>query len=749
MILTQTQLLREDNVVGFADEEATLIKYLNEPTDELDVISVVGMPGLGKTTLAWKIYRDPNIQYEFPTLIWVYVSQEFSIRDVLLTILKRFTQEDMSTKNVSDLSRSVRDHLSHGKFLLFMDDVWTVDDWRKIEAALPRDNKLGKVLITSRDARVAMQANRKREPHKLRFLDVGESWELLQLEVFGRNNTCPQELEGLGRQIATECGGVPLVVVVIGGILVEKCDNRRDLWEKVSISVNEHLRYDVDNRTKNIISLSYEKLPYDLRDCFLYLGMFPEDSEISAWKLTRLWIGEGFIQQNRGMSLEEVAEDKLNDLVARNLVMVEKTKANGDIKSCRVHDMIREFCQDEAAFVNQNLFQEVKKTRQGVFDPDVSEIKKRRRLSIHSNVPEFLLNKLKGPRVRSFVCFSKDPIDLPAECNPTTIQQAFDLLRVIDVNPIRFTKFPPKLTKLMHLRYIALSCNDFKSLPEAVLKLWNLQTIKIDTTSREFEIKVDILKMKQLRHFKTKAAIVLNEFRGGGASGGNLQTLSRLSANCCKEELFNRAPNLQNLGIRGNLTDFVKSSYLGRLERLEKLKLMHDVFATTGENALHRVPHQPSFPPNLRMLTLSSTKLAWDEMITLGSLNKLEVLKLKEMAFKGKLWEAREGGFHHLESLHIARTDLETWTATDNAFPKLKNLVLKNCERLKGIPPQLGKSLQLVEIERVSKILVKSAKIMEEEKLGKQDGQGRAIRGGFKLKISPGDASATIASYPN
>ncbi|XP_057767427.1 putative late blight resistance protein homolog R1A-10 isoform X3 [Salvia miltiorrhiza] len=738
--ILKTQLLRADNVVGFADEEATLIKYLNEKTEQLDVISIVGMPGLGKTTLAWKIYRDPKIQFEFPTLIWVYVSQELNEREVFLTILKKFTRDDMSGREEWELTRLVRYHLDKGRFLLFMDDVWTVEDWRRIDAALPKNNKLGKVLITSHHVGVATQTNRSREPHKLRFLTFEESWELLQLEVFGKNNTCPKELEGLGMHIARQCGGVPLAVVVIGGTLVEKCGDRRD-WEKISDSVSSYVQE--DRRTENIISLSYNKLPHHLRDCFLYLGMFPEDTEISAWKLTRLWIAEGFIQQRRGRSLEEVAEDNLDDLVARNLVMVERARANGDVKTCRVHDMIREFCQNEASFAHKNLFQEVRKTRHGVFDPAITEIVKRRRLCIHSNVPEFLRKKPKGPGVRSFVCFSKEAIPLPPEHTPS-IPDAFDLLRVVDATPLKFTKFPPKLTKLIHLRYIALSGNEFKALPEAVSKLWNLQTVKIDTASREFEIKVDISKMMQLRHLKTKAAIKLKEVRGGG--GENLQTLSRLMAECCKEELFNRASNLKNLGIRGDLNALVDATYLGKLERLEKLKLVHDVFPSTADKALHRVPHAHGFPPNLRMLTLSCTYLGWPHMAALGRLLNLQVLKLKEMAFKGTLWQAQGGGFPELETLHIERTELEIWTAAAaEPFPKLKNLILKNCERLQEIPCVVGegKSLQLVDIERVSPTLVQSAKKIEEEKQQRQGGDVRGRRGGFKLKISPGDASSS------
>ncbi|KAH6795178.1 hypothetical protein C2S52_005655 [Perilla frutescens var. hirtella] len=740
---------REDNVVGFADQEATLLKYLKEETNELDVISIVGMPGLGKTTLAWKIYRDPNTEYEFPTKIWVYVSQEFNLKDVFLAILKKFTQTDMSSRNVQELAREVRSRLEKGRFLLFMDDVWTVEDWRQIEDALPKTNKSGKVLITSRHEKVAERANPKRDPHQLRFLTFDESWELLQLEVFGKNNGCPPEVEGLGKQIANQCRGVPLAVVVIGGILVEKRVDRV-FWEKVSESVNTYIvQDDKQKRTESIILLSYNKLPHDLRDCFLYLGMFAEDSEIPAWKLTRLWIAEGFIKQNRNhgiRSLEEAAEDNLNDLVARNLVMVDKTKANGDVKTCRVHDMIREFCKDQAGLDNRNFFQEVKKTREGVFHPQISEIGKCRRLSIHSHVVEFIRTKAKGPKVRSFLCFSKETVNLPTECI-SSIPEAFELLRVIDVSPIKFTKFPPKLTRLIHLRYITLSGNDLKALPKDAFKLWNLQTVRIDTTAREFEIKADIGKMKQLRHLKTKAAIVLKEVQGEG--GENLQTLSRLSTKSFKEEVFSRAKNLKNLGIRGNLATIENKNLMEKLERLEKLKLVHDTFSANGPagSALQRLPPQDNFPPNLRILTLSSTSLDWRHMTTLGSLRKLEVLKLKEMAFKGRRWEAESNEFRCLESLHIARTDLEIWTIAsgDRPFPKLKNLVLKNCESLQEIPSQLWESLQFVELERVKKPLVESA---EKIKAAKEQTQGQSggRRGGFKLIISPGDALATTSS---
>ncbi|KAK4402245.1 putative late blight resistance proteinR1A-10 [Sesamum angolense] len=412
-------LTAEKKIVGLDDEADKIIKYLNEDSKELEVISIIGMPGLGKTTLALKIYRDPRIQYEFPTIIWVYVSEEYNKKDIFLTILKKFTQQDMSRKSEEELAQQVKGYLSTGKFLIIMDDVWTVDAWDQIEAAMPKSNRYGKILITSRYENVAWRANRDRLPHRLRFLNQDESWELLQLEVFGKEGVCPPELEITGKLIAEQCDGLPLAIVVIGGILVDKLSSVTDTkmeWKKVSDSVQTYISNDDKNkRMENIISLSYNKLPYELRDCFLYLGMFPEDYEIPAWKLIRLWIAEGFVKQKPGKSLEDIAEENLKELVNRNLVMVDKMKPEGEVKTCHVHDMIREFCKREAALKNQNLFEEIKMSTDGVSESNISEMQKFRRLCVHSYVVDFFLKRPKAPKVRSFWCFSKADITLALE----------------------------------------------------------------------------------------------------------------------------------------------------------------------------------------------------------------------------------------------------------------------------------------------------------------------------------------------
>ncbi|KAL0421970.1 UNVERIFIED_CONTAM: Disease resistance protein RPP13 [Sesamum latifolium] len=222
---------------------------------------------------------------KFSTIIWVYVSEEFKNKDIFLTILKQFTQEDMSKKNEEELCQQVKQHLSSaGKFLIIMDDVWTVDAWNQIKAALLKSNKLGKVLITSRFENVARRANRKREPHWLRFLSREESWELLQ-------------------QYQKRVG-------------------------KLSDSLGTYVNDERQKRVERIILPSYNELAYELRDCFLYMGMFPEDFEIPAWRLIRMWIAEGFVTRKAGgKSLEEIGNEKVEDLIRRNLVMVDRSKA--------------------------------------------------------------------------------------------------------------------------------------------------------------------------------------------------------------------------------------------------------------------------------------------------------------------------------------------------------------------------------------------------------------------------------------
>ncbi|PIN20014.1 Apoptotic ATPase [Handroanthus impetiginosus] len=732
------------------DEVERIIGYLTEETQELDIISIIGQAGIGKTTLAAKVLDDPRIVSEFRTRIWICVSQDFTQKNVFLAILRELTNitEHMYHKSSKELALEIASYLGRrGRFLIVMDDVWTAEDWDELKIAFPNSNNVGKVLITSRQMEVARNANPNRCPHHLRFLNNEESWMLLNKHVEDF------VLRPLGLHIESQCHGLPLAIVVTGGILTtinsttDGMNARIDKWQKVAQNMHTYLKEYGGIRLENIISLSYQGLPYHVRTCFHYMKMFPEDFEIPVWKLIRMWISEGYVQQKANLSLEEVAESYLEDLISRNLVTVEKFNVNGRrVKTCRIHDTVLEFCKSEARYESENFIQEMKKSTDGVFEPPISSVQDYRRLCIHSDVLDFISSKPFGPNVRSFVCFSRDEIVLPTE-NISDIPSGFKLLRVLDANPIKFIRIPSELYHLVHLRYIALSFINVTVLPAAFSKFWNLETLIFDTTSRTIEIKADIWEMIHLRHLKTNSSGTLHKKGKSNEGGENLQTIGTISPESCTEEFFDRARNLKKLGVRGRLAlllDGKNGSFdsFEKLKNLEKLKLINDLFSDSILEVQLRLPPPHKFPPKLRSLTLSDTFLDWSQMSILGMLDNLVILRLKHKAFMGKHWEAVDGSFCHLEVLHIGRTDLFSWIASDYPFPRLRRLELRNCEELQEVPLGLADipSFQLLNLHRCKSAAASARKICEAKQKKNQKKRKRTetiIKSGFKLSIFP------------
>ncbi|PIN08450.1 Apoptotic ATPase [Handroanthus impetiginosus] len=727
------QLRKDNNVVGFEDEASRVIGHLKEQNDHLDVISIVGMAGLGKTTLAAMVFHDPEIQYEFRTRIWVCVSQDFTEKNVFLAILRELMSitDNMYRKSNKELAQLIASYLGgRRRFLIVMDDVWTLKDWDELKIAFPQSNNMGKVLITTRHTQVAWNANPNRRPHRLRFLNEEESWLLLKSVVFGTHD-CPVKLIEVGRVIAKQCHGLALALMVMGGILaktnsaLDAMDARINEWEKIAESMDEY-RYNLGGSgLVKFISLSYKRLPYHLRTCFHYLTMFPEDFEIPVWKLIRMWISEGFVEQKANLSLEEVAESYLKDLISRNLVTVSKFYVDGRVKTCRIHDTVFEFCKTGAGCDSENFIKEMKKSIDGDFEPPISSIQIYHRLCIHSDVLDFISSKPCGPCVRSFGCFSRDEIILPTE-NISDIPAGFKLLRVLDVNPIKFIRIPSELYHLVHLRYIALSFIDVTVLPAAFSKFWNLETLIFYTTSRTLEVKADIWEMIHLRHLKTNASANLLKKGKSNEQGENLQTLGTISSETL---LLN--------GKNGSFDSFKK------LENIEKLKLINDLFSDSILEGQLRLPPPYKYPPKLRSLTLSDSFLDWSQMSILGMLENLEILKLKHKAFMGKHWKEVDGGFNHLEVLQIGRTDLVSWIASGHHFPRLRRLELRNCEGLKEVPLGFADipSFQLLDLHRCKSAAASARKICEakqEKKREKKRKRTETIKkNGFKLSVFP------------
>ncbi|KAK4383499.1 putative late blight resistance proteinR1A-10 [Sesamum angolense] len=198
-----------------------------------------------------------------------------------------------------------------------MDDVWDVKAWDDVKRFFPDDNNGSRIILTTRQSEVAIYPNPRSPVHHMKLLRSEPSWDLLRVTVFGRED-CPYVLEEIGWKIAENCKGLPLAIVVIGGLLSR--DKNEEYWKLISQDVKSAIARNDGDQFMQILSLSYDSLPHHLKACFLYMGVFPEDYEIFVSQVIKLWVAEGFMKPLATKSLEELAWEYLSDLINRNLI---------------------------------------------------------------------------------------------------------------------------------------------------------------------------------------------------------------------------------------------------------------------------------------------------------------------------------------------------------------------------------------------------------------------------------------------
>nr|GMD21152.1 putative late blight resistance protein homolog R1B-14 [Ipomoea batatas] len=377
---------------------------------------------------------------------------------------------------------------------------------------------------------------------------------------------------------------------------------------------------------------------------------------------------------------------------------------------------------------------------------EVIKDKNANRLCVNSSIMEFLEwigKSSSGEHVRSFLSSCSKEIEVPNHCL-SAIPKSFPLLRVIDVENLKFKVLPKQFYELYHLRFIAVS-TELKILPKLFSNFHNMETILFNTTQKSLEVKAEIWSMQKLRHVHTNTSMQLplppNTSRTNNRVGSTeIKTLSTISPSSCTSEILDMTPDLQKLGIRGNLVELMESKggvclfdNIQKLDRLENLKLIHD--ALQG-NKLRSFPRADKFPRRLRKMTLSNTAFDWMDFNTLGLLYELEVLKLEDNAFRGELCHvSNDVVFRQLQYLRIERVDIVSWTVSKQSFPVLKYLFLRNCTKLDAVPPAFGEieSLMLMELYCTNKSATDSARKIHHQ-LNQNRVAGLSI---FQLSIYP------------
>ncbi|KAL7114608.1 hypothetical protein ACP275_04G131500 [Erythranthe tilingii] len=590
-----------------------------------------------------------------------------------------------------------------------MDDMWDIKACDMVKRFLPDNNNGSRILVTTRLMKLAVDIG-SCSPYQLNLLEKSQSWDLLREKIFAKER-CPDELEGTGKSIAKKCRGLPLALVVIAGVLAKS--KTKEHWVSIEKDVTSAVNNQDDESCMKILLLSYYNLPIHLKPCFLYFAVFPENHIIKVERLVRLWVAEGFIRKCGHKSLEEIGEEYLVDLIDRNLIFVYMRRVTGEVRTCRIHDLLSDLCRSEAQKHNFVLSTNLNTLRH-------TEITSR--LSINGGKWKGTKHTLYRSHVptRSLLCFSKWD---------STYYNAsrFPLLRLFDV----IDEYPgDKILQLINSRYVACK-SSMLSMPSSISRLWSLQTLVV---GGELILPSEIWQMPQLRHVQAPRI-----FLPGPPLDGekitvleNLQTLSTLKDFKCSKEVTKRIPNVKKLGIVCSAIGSYCLSSLGFLHKLESLSL-----AFVGTRGLGPRGNMV-FPSSLQKLALSESKIPWENMSIVGSLPNLEVLKLRSNSAVGKRWISSEGEFARLKYLLIHECELEIWESDNTHFPCLEQIHL-GIVRLNEFPSDFAEilPLQVIDLHRCENSLLTSAQEVSEqrENLGYDVLQIRALMPGL-LRIS-------------
>ncbi|KAH0707521.1 hypothetical protein KY289_012597 [Solanum tuberosum] len=705
--LARSPMMNEE-IIGFEDVIEKLRDQLIKGTKERDVVSVVGMPGLGKTTLAYRLYYDKSVASHFEIRAQCCVSQVYSRKDLLIAILRDAISENFECreKQADELADLLRKTLFSKRYLILVDDVWETSVWDDLIGCFRDSNNGSRIILTTRNHEVAMYTRIRSDPLLLRMFNNDESWELLRKKVFGEES-CSPLLTEIGQEIAKKCGQLPLSVVLVAGILSEM-EKKEECWEQLANNLGPHIHKD----SRAVIEQSYQILPYRLRPCFLYFGALLEDRVISVPKLTQLWISEGFVKSCEGKSLEDIAEGYLENLIGRNLVMGTKKSSRGKIKACRIHDLLHDFCKERAKDDMRLLWQK--------WDQDANPSS---HLSGHKQLAHRMCIYGEGYRAGDWSSCLSHVVSIILHNNRLSVgldSHIFHSVKFLKVLDMEFTRINSFSFDLVYLRYFSAETSRFSN--KAGCR--ELETLKFKSLS-EMSLPITLWEMDKLRHVDISncsfTSEIAKELIENSKDLHDLQTLSTPCFSCAQEAelILRKTPNLLELRCKVRGVDNFQCYVLNFPSQIETLKIHLSYTRDTKT-----IPFCIS-APNLTNLTLKNFYLYHQHLSEIGSLQNLQVLSLKGISFETCKWEVRDDEFPQLRvlKLHAGKAHFEEWSVADDAFPNLERLVLRDCKFLEEIPSWFGEisSLKSIEVRNCNENVENSARDIKETQVQDYD----------------------------
>ncbi|XP_019254708.1 PREDICTED: putative disease resistance protein RGA3 [Nicotiana attenuata] len=520
------------DVVG-RDQDVAEIKekMLNMREDVvLCTIPIVGMGGLGKTTVAKRIFNDEQIKQQFEKRVWLCLPEMLETKSFLELMLESLTERTLEVRSRDTIVKKLQDELRGKKYLLVLDDLWHVDPtlWHEFVDTLRGINTFrgNCILVTTRRDQVASSVAA--DPHKLKNLTDDHCWSIFKQRAFV-DGEVTEELVSMHNKIVEMCKGLPLAASVLGGLLrnKEKHEWQTILEGNLLVAGEDDTR---ENRIKKILKLSYDYLPFPhLKKCFAYFAMFPKDFEFEKDQLIQLWMAEGYLRPCQETTLMEDVGNKFFQILLQNSLLQDvELDEHNNITHCKMHDLVHDLAED---ILKSKLFDA--KTDGG---DNLSQVR-----YFGWNSPRDQIEKINEPG-RLCTLFWKIS-DMSED-----LLLRFQFLRVLNLSQSGIKELSASIGKLIYLRYLDLSFTDIEALPNSICKLYNLQTLRVYHCDDLQEFPDETEHMISLRHiYYDSHCQILNM-----GKLTCLQTLQHFNVGVEKGRRIEELGHLKNL--RGKLT---------------------------------------------------------------------------------------------------------------------------------------------------------------------------------------------------